>query len=111
MFTRILKFHGIQKFDSNVDKAKLYESVRRDLAEIYEDESEAFRPASVGENPCKDLDDVNEIDLRKNQVKIKTKKGQIKIRYSRVQEGVKNLRQKFSIYSRLLYFNPGWNFS
>ena len=31
--------------------------------------------------------------------------------YSPVQERVRNLRQKFSIYTRLSYFNTGWNFS
>ena len=33
--------------DSNTDKVKLYESVWKSLAEIYEDEPEAFGPASV----------------------------------------------------------------
>ena len=51
--------------DSNADKVKLYENVRKGLAEIYEDEPEAFGPASVSENPYKYLDDVNEFDLRK----------------------------------------------
>ena len=50
--------------DSSADKVKLYESVRKSLAEIYEDEPEVFRPASVSENPCKDLDDFNEIDVK-----------------------------------------------
>ena len=82
--------------DSNVDNVKLYESVRKSLSEIYEDEPEAFGPASVSENPYKDLDDVNEIDLREYQVKVKTEKEQVKRGYSPVQERVKNLRQKFS---------------
>ena len=47
--------------------------MRKGLAEIYEDEPDAFRPASVSENPYKDLDDVNEFDLRECQVKVKTK--------------------------------------
>ena len=51
MFTRIPKFHGIQKLWLNADKVKLYESVRKGLAEIYEDEPDAFGPASVSENP------------------------------------------------------------
>ena len=51
--------------DSNADKVKLYENVRKGLAEIYEDEPEAFGPASVSENPYKYLDGVNEFDLRK----------------------------------------------
>ena len=51
--------------DSNADKVKLYENVRKGLAEIYEDEPEAFGPASVSENPYRYLDDVNEFDLRK----------------------------------------------
>ena len=50
--------------DSNADKVKLYESVRKCLAEIYEVEPEAFGPVSVSENPYKDLDDVHEIDFR-----------------------------------------------
>ena len=60
--------------DSNADKVKLYESVRKCLAEIYVDEPEACGPASVSENPYKDLDDVNEIDLREYQAKVKTEK-------------------------------------
>ena len=66
------------------------------LAEIYEDEPEVFGPASVSKNPYKDLDEVNKIDLREYQVKVKTEKEQIKRRYSRVREIVRNLRQKFS---------------
>ena len=88
--------------NSNADKVKLYESVRKGLAEIYEDEPEAFGPSLVSENPYKDLDDVNEIDLREYQVKVKREKEQIKREYSRVQERVNNLRQIFLIYSRLL---------
>ena len=42
---------------TNAVKVKLYESVRKSLAEIYEDEPEAFGPASVSENRYKDLDD------------------------------------------------------
>ena len=41
-------------YDSDIDKAKLYESVRK-CAEIYEDEPEAFGRASVSENPYKDF--------------------------------------------------------
>ena len=48
--------------DSNADKVKLYESVRKGLAEMYEDQPEAFDPASVSENTYKDLDDVHEIN-------------------------------------------------
>ena len=44
-------------------------------------------------------------------MKVKPEKEQIKKGYSRVQERVKNWRQKCSIYTRLSYFNPGWNFS
>ena len=44
---------------------------------------------------------VNEFDLREYQVKVKTEKEKIKRGYPRVQERVKNLRQKFSIYLRL----------
>ena len=53
-----------KNWDSNADKVKLYESVRKGLAEIYEVEPDAFGPASVSENPYKDLDDVNGFDLR-----------------------------------------------
>ena len=53
-----------KNWDSNADKVKLYESVRKGLAEIYEVEPDAFGPASVCENPYKDLDDVNGFDLR-----------------------------------------------
>ena len=42
-------------YDSDIDKAKLYESVRKCVAEIYEDEPEAFGRASVSENPYKDF--------------------------------------------------------
>ena len=48
--------------DSNDDKVRLYESVRKSLAEKYEDEPETFSSVLVSENPYKDLDDVNEID-------------------------------------------------
>ena len=37
--------------DLNADKVKLYESVRKGLAEIDEDEPDACGPASVSENP------------------------------------------------------------
>ena len=93
--------------DSNADKVKLYESARKGLGEIYEDEPDAFGPASVSENPYKDLDDVNEFDLRKYQVKVKAEKVQIQRGYSRVHERVKSLRQKFYIYLKVSYFNPG----
>ena len=72
-----------RNWDSNADKVKLYESVRKGLAEIYEDEPETFGPASASENPYKGLDDVK-IDLREYQVKLKTEKEQIKRGYSRV---------------------------
>ena len=39
--------------DSNADKIKLYESVRKGLAEMYQDQPEAFDPASVSENTYK----------------------------------------------------------
>ena len=53
-----------RNYDSNADKVKLYESVRKSLAEIYEDEPEPEPDlASVSENPGKDLDDVKEINL------------------------------------------------
>ena len=38
---------------ANADKVKLYESVRKSLAEIHEDEPEAFGSASVSENHIK----------------------------------------------------------
>ena len=59
----------------------------KSLTEIYEDETEALGLASVSENPYKDLDDVNEIDLRRYQVKVKTKKEQIERGCSSAQEG------------------------
>ena len=37
--------------------------MKKSLTEIDEDEPEAFGPASVSENPYKDLDDVNGIGL------------------------------------------------
>ena len=70
--------------------------MKKSLAEIYEDESEMFGPASVTGNPYKDLEYVNEIDLRKYEVTIRTKKEQIKRGYFCVQETVNNLRQRFS---------------
>ena len=63
-----------RNFDSNADEVKLNESVRKSLAEIHKDESEAFGPASVGENRYKDLDNINGTDLRKYQVKVKIEK-------------------------------------
>ena len=60
--------------ESNANKVKLYESVRKGLAEIYEDEPDTFGPASVSANPYKDLDDVNKFDLREYQVKVKIEK-------------------------------------
>ena len=85
--------------DSHADKLKLYEKARKSLAETYADEPAPFSPASVCENSGKNLDDVNENDLRAYQVKVKTEKEQIKRGYyilSRVQERVYNLRQIFS---------------
>ena len=61
----------------NTNKVKLYESVRKSLAEIHEDETKAFGPVWARENPYKDLDYANEIDLRECQVKVKTEKEQI----------------------------------
>ena len=78
-----------RNWDSNADKVKLYESVRKGLAEVYENELKVFSPASVRENQYKDLDGVNKMDLPKYQVKVNTEKEQIKkIKrgYSRVQE-------------------------
>ena len=92
MFTRIQKLE-FRNCDSNTNKVKLYESVRKSLAEIYEDEPGAFDAVLVSAYPYKDLDDVNEIDLREHHVKVKTEKEQIKRGYSRVQERVKNLMQ------------------
>ena len=96
MFTRIQKFHRIQKLRLKRWQFKLYESMRKGLAEIYEDEPKAFGPASASENPYEDLNDVNEIGLRENQVEAKIEKEQIKRGYSRVQETVKSLRKKLS---------------
>ena len=45
----------LRNYDSNADKVKLYESVKKGLAEIYEDQSEAFGPALVSENPYRDF--------------------------------------------------------
>ena len=85
-----------RNFDSNADKVKLCESVRKRLAETYEDGPEAFGPASVSEIPYKDLNDVNEIE-KENKVKLKTKKEQIKRGHSCVQESVTNLRKNFQV--------------
>ena len=46
----------------------------KSLAEINEDELGAFGPAPVSENPYKDLDDINEIDLREYRAKVKHKR-------------------------------------
>ena len=43
---------------SNADKVKLYESVRKSLGKLYEDEPEAFGHALGNENSYKDLDDL-----------------------------------------------------
>ena len=84
--------------DWNADKVKLYENVRKSLAKIYEDEPEQFGPVSLSTNPHAgiDDDDVNDVDLKEYQIKIKTEKELIKRGYARVQEKVKVLRQKFS---------------
>ena len=74
--------------DSNANKLKLYEKVRKSLAETFADEPRPFSPASVRENSDKNLDDVNENDFRAYQVKVKTEKEQIKRGYSRVQESI-----------------------
>ena len=58
MFRRIWKFYGVPKL-----RLKRSESVKKSLTEIDEDEPEAFGPASVSENPYKDLDNVNGIGL------------------------------------------------
>ena len=58
MFRRIWKLYGVPKL-----RLKRWESVKKSLTEIDEDEPEAFGPASVSENPYKDLDDVNGIGL------------------------------------------------
>ena len=87
---------GFKNYDSNNDKVKLYESARKSLAKIYKDEPEASISALVSENPYKDLNDVNYVDLREYQLRVKAEKGKINREYSRVQERAKNLRQKFS---------------
>ena len=105
LITCLQEFKSSTEFrncDSNVEKVELYKCVRKGLTEIYEDEPEAFGPASVSENPFKDEDDVHEFDLREHQVKVKTEKEQIKRGFSRVLFTF----IKFSIYSMLLYFNP-----
>ena len=84
--------------DWNADKVKLYENVKKSLAKIYADEPEQFGPVSLSTNPHAgiDDDDVNDVDLKEHQIKIKTEKELIKRGYTRVQEKVKVLRQKFS---------------
>ena len=42
---------GFINLDSNADKVKLYESVGKGVAEIYDDELKAFDSASASENP------------------------------------------------------------
>ena len=54
-FKRSMEFRN---YDSKADKFKLYEKVKKRLAEIYEDEAETFGPVSVSGNPYKDLGDV-----------------------------------------------------
>ena len=76
MFARTQKFQGIQKLRLKRWQSQLYESVRKGQVEIYKDEPEAFGLASVSENPYKDLDDIDEIDFREYQVKVKTEKEQ-----------------------------------
>ena len=53
-----------RNYNSNNDKVKLYESARKSLAEINQDEPEASILALVSENPYKDLDDANYVSLR-----------------------------------------------
>ena len=54
--------------------------MKKSLTGIDEDKAEVFDPPSMSENQQKDLDDVNKIDLRKYQVKVKTKKEEKKTR-------------------------------
>lgn len=70
--------------------------MRKSLAEIFEDEPEAFDPASVIYNLFKDFYDIKGIDLREYQVRGEIEKKQIEGGYSCVEERVKNLRQRFS---------------
>ena len=111
MFTRIQKFHVTQKLQLKHWQSQIvWKYEKRSSRNIWR-WTRGVWSCSVSENPYQDLDDVNEIDLRECRVKVKTEKELIKRGCFRVQKRVKNLRQKFSIYSRLLYFNSGWNFS
>ena len=114
MLARIEKFHGIRKLRlKRLQSQIIWKCEERSSRNIWRWTRYVWFCASEWKSmyPCKDLDDVNEFDLREYQVKVKTEKEQIKRRNSCVQERIKNLRQKFSIYSKLSYFNPGWNFS
>ena len=48
-------FREFRHCNSHPDKVKLYENVRKDLADIHEDEPDAFGPASVSENLYRDF--------------------------------------------------------
>ena len=74
MFTRILKFCGIQKSRLQLWQCQIIWECQRKSRKIYEVEPEAFSSASVRKNPYEILDDVNEIDLREYQVKFKLEK-------------------------------------
>ena len=79
--------------DSNANKVKLYGRVKKSLAEIYEDQPHAFGPASVSENPHRDLCAVNE--NQEYQVKVKTENEQIKRAFLCPRESKKFLGKNF----------------
>ena len=55
--------------------------------------------------PCKDLDDVNEFDLREYQVKVKTEKEQIKTKFSCPREN-KEFEAKIFYILEAVIFQP-----
>ena len=87
--------------DFNADKPKLYECLREEMAQIYQDEPNYFGPVNITANPfCfKSKDAMNENELleekRISQQK-KIDKALIRRGYTRVQEKLKEIRQKFS---------------
>ena len=79
-----------QNADFNADKAKQYEAVRKILARKYAEDNSLFGPVEI--QPIGDKENQEGYKKRCESDKAKIRKG-----YSRIQEKIKSLRQKFSI--------------
>jgi hypothetical protein len=75
--------------DFNADKAKQYQAVRKILAAKYAENNSIFGPVEI--EPIREGEDQKAYKKRCENEKAKIRKG-----YSRIQEKIKSLRQKFS---------------